>query len=61
MAFNLAFALKCWDCSSEKDAGCGDPFEKDKVNQTFYVDCLPKSINEKPYCLKAKGKLPIYS
>lgn len=55
----LAFALKCWNCHSSFDPDCGDPFQKDKLNQTMYADC---SADVGPtFCYKTKSKLPNYS
>lgn len=55
--FEIAFVsvfgtLKCWQCDSDKNPDCGDPFNATKIAPADYVEC--KSIKNlgPAYCLK---------
>lgn len=47
-----AIALKCWDCD-HTTPGCGDPFDKDKVPQSMYKDCIANLLGG-PACVKTE-------
>lgn len=56
----LAFALKCYNCTSLLHPECGDPFQRDKIDEKLYSECVATKNFGPSYCVKAKGNLSIH-
>lgn len=47
--FSIVAALKCWDCSSNTDPNCGDPFNKSTL---LITDCNRIANTDDQRCIK---------
>lgn len=57
-SFSLALSIKCWDCNSLINGGCGDPFVQGDFAQ---ADCSQKHLSRFPdkvghFCRKTTQK-----
>lgn len=45
--------LKCWQCDSDKNPDCGDPFNASKIAASDYIECKSVQNLGPAYCVKA--------
>lgn len=51
----LGIDLSCWECKSEEDSYCSDPFSGEIKNKRTYRKC-PRDYDRIPVCYKGKNE-----